>query len=75
MVITAFYGQVIQTYGSVDLMVNNAGIVHETEWRRCVDINLVSLFKTSVSCIFQEMFMSFFFTRNGETRNDKHVDI
>ena len=42
MFIAAFYGEVIQTYGSVGLMVNNAGIVHETEWRRCVDINLVS---------------------------------
>ena len=48
---TAFYGEVIQTYGSVGLMVNNAGIVHETEWRRCVDINLNGVIQGSMLAI------------------------
>ena len=30
-----------EKYGYVNLMVNNAGILNETTWEKCVDTNLV----------------------------------
>lgn len=29
-----------ETFGRIDLVVNNAGIVHEVQWEKCIDINL-----------------------------------
>jgi hypothetical protein len=40
--ISAFFKGALQKYNSVDIMVNNAGIIHEKQWKKCVDINLVS---------------------------------
>ena len=37
-----FFNTVVQNYKHVDIVVNNAGIMHEKEWRNCVDINLVN---------------------------------
>ena len=31
----------IEKYGNLDIVVNNAGIVNEIDWKRTVDINLV----------------------------------
>lgn len=38
-----FFRIVLDKYSTVDVMINNAGIVHETEWRRCVEVNLVCI--------------------------------
>jgi hypothetical protein len=40
--ISAFFNGALQKYNSVNIMVNNAGIIHEKQWKKCVDINLVS---------------------------------
>lgn len=31
----------VEKYGNLDIVVNNAGIVDEIDWKRTVDINLV----------------------------------
>jgi NAD(P)-dependent dehydrogenase (short-subunit alcohol dehydrogenase family) len=35
------FQRTIETFGTVDIVVNNAGIVDESEWEKEVDINLV----------------------------------
>lgn len=47
----AFFEEVLKKYNRVDLMVNNAGIVHEKEWRRCVDVNLNGMIQGSMLAI------------------------
>ena len=33
-----------ERFGGIDIVCNNAGIGDETQWRKMVDINLVSLY-------------------------------
>lgn len=47
----AFFNGALQKFSSVDLMVNNAGILHEKEWRNCVDINLSGMIQGSLLAI------------------------
>jgi hypothetical protein len=35
------FQRTIDTFGTLDIVVNNAGILDETEWEKAVDINLV----------------------------------
>ena len=34
--------QTVSTFGRLDIMVNNAGVLDEAEWQRVVDVNVVS---------------------------------
>lgn len=37
------FKKAIETYGNIDIVVNNAGILNEKNWRLMLDINVVSL--------------------------------
>ncbi|CAG2235984.1 HPGD [Mytilus edulis] len=45
---TALFNGVLKKYSSIDLIVNNAGIIHETQWKNCVDINLNGVIQGSM---------------------------
>lgn len=32
----------VEKFGNLDIVVNNAGIVHEIDWNKCLAVNLVS---------------------------------
>ncbi|GBL58464.1 hypothetical protein AVEN_158441-1, partial [Araneus ventricosus] len=36
----AGFDRVISTYGRIDLVVNNAGLVNEIDWRKVIDVNI-----------------------------------
>ncbi|XP_076102326.1 15-hydroxyprostaglandin dehydrogenase [NAD(+)]-like [Mytilus galloprovincialis] len=38
-----FFNRVVQKYNTVDIMVNNAGIMNENQWRTTIDINLTAV--------------------------------
>jgi NAD(P)-dependent dehydrogenase (short-subunit alcohol dehydrogenase family) len=40
--IVAYFEGVIQDSETINVMVNNAGILDEKHWRKCIEINLVS---------------------------------
>jgi NAD(P)-dependent dehydrogenase (short-subunit alcohol dehydrogenase family) len=47
LIYTAFFvseafQRTIETYGALDIVINNAGIFNDVEWEKEVDINLVS---------------------------------
>ncbi|XP_078608152.1 15-hydroxyprostaglandin dehydrogenase [NAD(+)]-like [Branchiostoma floridae x Branchiostoma japonicum] len=37
------FQQVVDRFGGLDLVVNNAGILNEVEWEKCINVNLVSV--------------------------------
>ncbi|CAF95376.1 unnamed protein product [Tetraodon nigroviridis] len=37
----------VETFGGIDILCNNAGILNEEEWEKTVSINLVSLFRVT----------------------------
>ena len=39
------FQRAIQTFGSIDILINNAGILNDRFWELEVDINFVSLVK------------------------------
>ena len=41
--ITDVFDKVTKKYGPPDIIVFNSGIIHEFEWQKCLDINLVRL--------------------------------
>ncbi|XP_071171439.1 15-hydroxyprostaglandin dehydrogenase [NAD(+)]-like isoform X2 [Mytilus edulis] len=43
-----FFTRVIQKYNTVDIMVNNAGIMNENQWRTTIDINLTAVIHGSL---------------------------
>ncbi|XP_052098207.1 15-hydroxyprostaglandin dehydrogenase [NAD(+)]-like [Mytilus californianus] len=45
---TDFFNRVIHKYNTVDIMVNNAGIMDENQWRNTVDINLTAVIHGSM---------------------------
>ncbi|CAC5380750.1 HPGD [Mytilus coruscus] len=45
---TDFFNRVIQKYNTVDIMINNAGILNENQWRKTVDINLTAVIHGSL---------------------------
>ncbi|XP_076102329.1 15-hydroxyprostaglandin dehydrogenase [NAD(+)]-like isoform X2 [Mytilus galloprovincialis] len=45
---TALFNGVLTKYSSIDLIVNNAGIIHEKQWKNCVDINLNGVIQGSM---------------------------
>ena len=45
------FTKVKEELGQLDIVCNNAGILDESQWRKCVDVNLVSLkFSTCLLC-------------------------
>lgn len=41
--LTEVFRKTKDTYGQLDLVVNNAGIVNEKNWQQCIDVNLVTI--------------------------------
>ncbi|GBP98086.1 15-hydroxyprostaglandin dehydrogenase [Eumeta japonica] len=39
----AVYARVLRDYDHLDVLVNNAGVLDESNWKKCIDINLTSL--------------------------------
>ena len=39
--VTEVFRRTREIYGGVDLVVNNAGIMDETHWEKCIDVNVV----------------------------------
>ncbi|CAH1270644.1 HPGD [Branchiostoma lanceolatum] len=37
------FQQVVDRFGGLDLVVNNAGILNELDWEKCINVNLVSV--------------------------------
>ncbi|XP_019638392.1 PREDICTED: 15-hydroxyprostaglandin dehydrogenase [NAD(+)]-like [Branchiostoma belcheri] len=37
------FQKVVDHFGGLDLVVNNAGILNEVQWEKCIDVNLVSV--------------------------------
>ena len=56
------FKQVIDTYGALHIVCNNAGIADEIEWERTLQVNLVSigvfcLFVLFLFCLFACLYM------------------
>ncbi|KFM64614.1 15-hydroxyprostaglandin dehydrogenase [NAD(+)], partial [Stegodyphus mimosarum] len=39
----AAFDKTIKTFGRIDLLINNAGILNEHEWKRVIDVNFVGV--------------------------------
>jgi 15-hydroxyprostaglandin dehydrogenase (NAD) len=51
------FQRTIETFGTLDIVVNNAGILNESEWEKEVDINLVGhICLYCIYCTFTEQF-------------------
>ncbi|XP_035221581.1 15-hydroxyprostaglandin dehydrogenase [NAD(+)]-like [Stegodyphus dumicola] len=46
----AAFDKTIKTFGRIDLLINNAGILNEHEWKRVIDVNFVSTLKLHMYC-------------------------
>ena len=44
------YKKAIEAYGNVDIVVNNAGILNEKNWRLMMAINVVSSWEAGSRC-------------------------
>ncbi|XP_034033831.1 15-hydroxyprostaglandin dehydrogenase [NAD(+)]-like [Thalassophryne amazonica] len=43
----AAFQKAVETFGGIDIMCNNAGILNEAQWEKCVSINLMSFIRGS----------------------------
>lgn len=39
------FSKVKQSFGNIDIMCNNAGIIHEKNWEKMIDINLIAMMR------------------------------
>ncbi|CAN9501155.1 unnamed protein product [Ophioblennius macclurei] len=44
---TAAFGKAVESFGGVDILCNNAGIMNEAAWEKSVDINIVGVIRGS----------------------------
>ncbi|XP_068456621.1 15-hydroxyprostaglandin dehydrogenase [NAD(+)]-like [Clinocottus analis] len=43
----AAFQKTVETFGGIDIVCNNAGILNEAEWEKCVNINLVAVIRVT----------------------------